>query len=492
MKDLTWLNELKFRVAIGKAGNNRIKADMWRYIYSINSSGGPNFGESTLNPDGEIYYDTSNYLPNPDIKWETTLTRNFAFDIALFNNRLRITPEYYWNTTSDLIYEADVLTTLGYGKQYQNIGQVTNRGFELSISGDILRGKDYVLSANFNLGANKMKVDKLTGDEDYLDLRHGRAHTDAGNNYRLKVGGEVGLIYGYVYDGLYGFDEFTYNSAKQAYDPIPQVFDENGKLVSGTVLMDNMYNPNDQGAQTQPGKPKFKDLNGDGIIDQNDKKVIGRTTPKLQGGFGLNGQWKNFDFTANFTFFLDFDVYNATAYRLSSSMNNKNNFYNVLSKFNKDNRWTYTDTDWRWEHMLGNSHTEWDNFEGSGVPMVNPDGSERKKLWGFERYQYVNGNRTEWNPADVTKEYTISRFVEDGSFLRCNDITVGYSLPANIISKAGMSKCRFYASVTNPFIITSYSGYDPEVDVQSGLTPSYDMNRYPRSRSYVFGLNLTF
>ncbi len=492
MKDLTWLNELKFRVAIGKAGNNRIKADMWRYIYSTNSSGGPNFGESTLNPDGEIYYDTSNYLPNPDIKWETTLTRNFAFDIALFNNRLRITPEYYWNTTSDLIYEADVLTTLGYGKQYQNIGQVTNRGFELSISGDILRGKDYVLSANFNLGANKMKVDKLTGDEDYLDLRHGRAHTDAGNNYRLKVGGEVGLIYGYVYDGLYGFDEFTYNSAKQAYDPIPQVFDENGKLVSGTVLMDGMYNANDQGAQTQPGKPKFKDLNGDGIIDQNDKKVIGRTTPKLQGGFGLNGQWKNFDFTANFTFFLDFDVYNATAYRLSSSMNNKNNFYNVLSKFNKDNRWTYTDTDWRWEHMLGNSQTEWDNFEGSGVPMVNPDGSERKKLWGFERYQYVNGNRTEWNPADVTKEYTISRFVEDGSFLRCNDITVGYSLPANIISKAGMSKCRFYASVTNPFIITSYSGYDPEVDVQSGLTPSYDMNRYPRSRSYVFGLNLTF
>ena len=492
MKDITWINELKFRAAIGKAGNNRIKADMWRYLYTSNSSGGPNFGESTLNPDGEIYYDTSNYLPNPDIKWETTLTRNFAFDIALFNNRLRITPEYYWNTTSDLIYEADVLTTLGYGKQYQNIGQVTNRGFELSVSGDILRGKDYVLSANFNLGANKMKVDKLTGDEDFLELRHSRAHSDAGNNYRLKVGGEVGLIYGYVYDGLYGFDEFTYNSAKQAYDPIPQVFDENGKLVSGTVLMDGMYNSNDQGAQTQPGKPKFKDMNGDGIIDQNDKVVIGRTTPKLQGGFGLNGQWKNFDFTANFTFFLDFDVYNATAYRLSSSMSNKNNFYNVLSSFNKSNRWTYTDTEARWEHMLGNSQATWPNFEGSGVPMVTPEGTERKEIWGYERYQYVNRNRTEWNPADVTKEYTISRFVEDGSFLRCNDITVGYSLPQNIISKIGMSKCRFYGSVTNPFIITSYSGYDPEVDVQSGLTPSYDMNRYPRSRSYVFGVNLTF
>ncbi|MDE5672269.1 MAG: hypothetical protein K2I02_02820, partial [Duncaniella sp.] len=80
----------------------------------------------------------------------------------------------------------------------------------------------------------------------------------------------------------------------------------------------------------------------------------------------------------------------------------------------------------------------------------------------------------------------------DGSFLRCTDITLGYNLPQNLITKAGMSKLRFYASVTNPFIITGYTGYDPEVDVQSGLTPSFDFNRYPRSRSYVFGLNVTF
>ena len=82
MKDITWLDELKIRAAIGKAGNNRIKADMWRYLYTTNSSGGPNFGESSENPDGELYYDTSNYLPNPDIKWETTLTRNFALDLS--------------------------------------------------------------------------------------------------------------------------------------------------------------------------------------------------------------------------------------------------------------------------------------------------------------------------------------------------------------------------------------------------------------------------
>ncbi len=462
LKDQTWLNELKFRAAIGKAGNNRIKADQWRFLYYSNNTEGPEFDKSLS--DGDLWMDTGKYLVNPDLKWETTLTRNFAFDIALFDNRLRITPEYYWNTTSDLIYEADVLTTMGYAKQYQNIGQVTNRGFELSVNGDILRGKDYVLSANFNLGANKMKVDKLTGDESYLELRHSRANSTAGNNYRLEVGGEVGLIYGYVYDGLYSFDEFYYDAGAGIYKPIDNAYiNKMGLDCKPTVNMDGMFDSNRAGKATLPGKPKFKDLNGDGRIDEKDRTIIGRTTPKLQGGFGLNGQWKGFDFVANFTYFLDFDVYNATAYYLSSSIGNTNgNYLNVFSKFT--DRWNYTDGKW---HTYG-------------------DDTKR------ELYESVNAGKTQWNPADLRKDYTVSNFVEDGSFLRCTDITLGYTLPTNIISKAGMSKCRFYASVTNPFIITSYSGFDPEVDVQSGLTPSYDMNRYPRSRSYVLGINLSF
>ena len=462
LKDQIWLNELKFRAAIGKAGNNRIKADQWRFLYYSNNTEGPEFDKSLS--DGDLWMDTGKYLVNPDLKWETTLTRNFAFDIALFDNRLRITPEYYWNTTSDLIYEADVLTTMGYAKQYQNIGQVTNRGFELSVNGDILRGKDYVLSASFNIGANKMKVDKLTGDESYLELRHSRANSTAGNNYRLEVGGEVGLIYGYVYDGLYSFDEFYYDAGAGIYKPIDNAYiNKMGLDCKPTVNMDGMFDSNRAGKATLPGKPKFKDLNGDGRIDEKDRTIIGRTTPKLQGGFGLNGQWKGFDFVANFTYFLDFDVYNATAYYLSSSIGNTNgNYLNVFSKFT--DRWNYTDGKW---HTYG-------------------DDTKR------ELYESVNAGKTQWNPADLRKDYTVSNFVEDGTFLRCTDITLGYTLPTNIIKHAGMSKCRFYASVTNPFIITSYSGFDPEVDVQSGLTPSYDMNRYPRSRSYVLGINLSF
>lgn len=460
MKDITWLDELKFRAAIGKAGNNNLDPDMWRYLYKTNSTGGPGFGEITV--DGELWYGPDKFLPNPDLKWETTLTRNFAFDFSFFGGRLRITPEYYWNTTSDLIYKADILSTTGYTQQYQNIGQVTNRGFELSVNGDILRGKDYVLSANFNIGANKMKVDKLTGDFDYLYDTHSRSK-DGGYNYRLEVGGEVGLIYGFVYDGLYGFDEFDYVASSGTGTYVPKIDPETGKQIP--VDMNGIFEGSPSGDPTLPGKPKFKDLNGDNVIDDNDRTVIGRTTPKLQGGFGLSGQWKKFDFTANFTYFLDFDVYNATSYYLSSAIKNDDNFYNVLNKYT--DRWTYV--------------------EGSECIYGNENFAEFKQL-----YIDKNANTANWNPADLNKDVTMSYFVEDGSFLRCTDITLGYTLPENIIKKAGMSKLRFYGSVTNPFIITNYSGFDPEVDVQSGLTPSFDMNRYPRSRSYVFGLNVTF
>jgi hypothetical protein len=104
----------------------------------------------------------------------------------------------------------------------------------------------------------------------------------------------------------------------------------------------------------------------------------------------------------------------------------------------------------------------------------------------------MNANATLWNPADLVNNQMISYFVEDGSFLRCTDITLGYTLPSKLTKRWGMSKLRVYGSVSNLFILTSYSGYDPEVDVQSGLTPSMDYNRYPRSRQFSMGVNVTF
>lgn len=157
LQDVEWINQLKLRAAIGISGNNNIGRDLWRYLYSINSTGGPGFGETT--PFGEQWYGNlgGNTFANKDIKWETTITRNLATDIALFDSRLTITPEIYWNTTKDLLYQSDIPAVTGYLSQIQNIGQVTNKGFELTVFGDILRGSDYVLSANLTMGLNKRR-----------------------------------------------------------------------------------------------------------------------------------------------------------------------------------------------------------------------------------------------------------------------------------------------------------------------------------------------
>lgn len=307
LDDIEWLEQLKIRAAVGLAGNNRIDNDMWRYLYSINSTGGPGFGEATQF--GEQWYGNQggDKFANKGIKWETTLTRNIAADIVLFDGRLTITPEFYWNTTKDLLYRSDIPSATGYVSQMQNIGQVTNKGIELSISGDILRGKDYVLSANFSMGMNKRKVDKLNGTDNVIWDQNNRWKSSY-SDYCLKVGDEVGLIYGFVYDGLYSMDEF-YFDAPLNYQALPwgssaayngsskdqPLVDANGVEHPRTVI-NLVSGDSNSGIATLPGKVKFKDLNGDGFITEEDRTVIGNTNPKLQGGFGLSGQWKNLDF----------------------------------------------------------------------------------------------------------------------------------------------------------------------------------------------------
>lgn len=471
LKDVKWVDQLKFRVAYGLAGNNNIDDDLWRYYYETNRTGGPGFGETTTN--GELYYATSNVFPNQKIKWETTVTRNFAFDISLLDRRLTITPELYFNTTRDLLYRSTIPTVTGFNYQMQNIGKVTNNGVELTISGDILRGKDYVLSGNLTFGHNKMTIKKLNSTDNVLYNTSSRWKSADEGDYKLEVGGELGLFYGYVYDGLYSPDEFYFDptnswTATPWSDDNPH-YDENGNRLPNTVIIDNsVLAYNNAGDATLPGKIKLKDLNGDGRITSADKTVIGNTNPKYQGGFGFSGQYKAFDFNVNFTYMLDFDVYNATGYALSSSTTNQYNFYNVYSKF-AGSMWRYTRTE-DGECMYKNT-----NIDGS-----------------VDMYLAMNKNATRWNPADLVTNQMISYFVEDGSFLRCTDLTIGYTLPKALTQKWGISKLRVYGSASNLFIITGYSGYDPEVDVQSGLTPSMDYNRYPRNRAFSFGVNVSF
>lgn len=483
MKNVKWIDQLKLRAAIGLAGNNNISNDMWRTLYAIKSTGGPGFGESTQY--GEQYYANSSgaQFSNHQIKWETTTTRNLAVDLTMFGGRLTVSPEIYWNTTKDLLYKSDIPSVVGYTTQMQNIGQVTSKGFELSISGDILQGKDYVLSANLSLGMNKKVVDKLNdalGSDGVVWDQNDRWKSSY-NDYCLKVGDQVGLIYGFVYDGLYQMDEFYFDPL-QNYLAVPygsSAADNGGKYDCApredgyVTVINDVSGSSNSGNATLPGKIKFKDLNGDGRITEDDRTVIGNTNPKIQGGFGINGSYKDWDFGMNFTYMLGFDINNATAYTLSSSEGNKNTFNNVLSRFT--NGWQYND------------------YDGS---LTGTKGDILYKCYYVDNcvdiYKRANAGRDLWNPTDVTTKLTQSYFIEDGSFLRCSDVTIGYTVPKNISKKWGLSKARFYVSASNLFIITGYTGYDPEVDIQTGLTCGMDYNRYPRARSFVFGTNITF
>ena len=335
--------------------------------------------------------------------------------------------------------------------------------FELTIGGDLYRSRDAVLSANFTMGINKTHVDHLNGDDKELWATSSR-WSSSDNDFCLREGEEVGLIYGYVYDGLYSFDEFD----RVNFNYVAK---------EGTVNGDGIYG-------TQPGRPKFKDLSGpegkpDGIIDEYDRTIIGNTNPRLQGGFSLSGQWKNFDFNANFTYMLNFDLINATAYELSSAYgSSQSDPKNVLADFNYENRWVYYGDIYNADGTLYNANE-----------MLYSNSQHNEYM---DVYQSINANKTLWNPNDVTERYTHSYFIEDGSFLRLQDITIGYTLPEKLTSDWGISRLRVYVTGSNLFCLTGYSGYDPEIDIQSGLTPSVDYNRYPRSRGYLFGLNISF
>jgi len=462
LKDVKWIDQLKLRAAFGLAGNNNIASDLWRYLYDVQVEGGPGFGEATQY--GEMYYSKPSTYPNTEIKWETTITRNLALDMQFFGGRLTVTPEVYFNTTRDLLYQSTIATTSGYTKQMQNVGKVQNNGFELTVNGDILRGKDYVLSGNLTLGHNKMKVKELNATDSQLFNYSSRFASSGKDDYVLEVGKEVGLLYGYVYDGIYTFDDFvpaSYNKSTPEW-----------KLVDGVPEMTtDVLAASTSGDPSMPGKMKFKDLNNDGKITTADRTVIGNTNPTLQGGFGLSGTWKDFDFTANFTYMLNFDIYNGTAYALSSASANSQSYTNVLADFDRGTRWVYTVNE-------GSHDSYHDGIMNTYMTM--------------DAYKEANAGKTTWNPADVVSNTINSNFVEDGSFLRCSDVTIGYTLPKEISKKLYMSKARVYVSASNLFILTGYSGYDPEVDIQSGLTPSMDYNRYPRNRAFSFGLNVTF
>ena len=209
---------------------------------------------------------------------------------------------------------------------------------------------------------------------------------------------------------------------------------------------------------------KLKDLNGDGKVDASDRTIIGNTNPKSTGGFTLNGSLKNFDLSAAFNWSIGNDVYNADKIEFTSATTTPDGQYRNLSSVMADGlRWTNVDPN-------------------TGSLVTDPTALAA-----------LNANTTMWSP--YMARYVVSSWaVEDGSFLRLNTLTLGYTLPESLVSKLRLSKIRLFASAYNVFTLTNYSGSDPEVSTRrkSPLSPSVDSSPYPRSRQFVFGFNLNF
>ncbi|WP_255584687.1 TonB-dependent receptor [Zunongwangia sp. SCSIO 43204] len=452
LQDSEAINSLKLRLSYGQTGNDRIDNTATQFLFSATTNRGPGFG----NMDNVYYTPSSDVLYNPDLVWETTINRNLGLDFGLFKNRVNGSLDVYYNTTKDLLLRSAIPNNTGFSEQWNNIGSTSNRGVELGFNAYIVENENFNFSTTFNFGLNRAKIEELDGTDERF-FRSNWASTDLNNinDYYLKLGGTIGDIYGYVTDGYYTVDDF------ESYDEVAEEYIlREGVPASGAVVGNS---------DIRPGFLKLKDINGDGVINADDRQVIGNTLPKFQGGLGFNASWKGFDASIFFNFQYGNDVYNTG--KIQFNQFRRVTYGNLLQTMSTDNRYTYIDASGDITGTPGEIVTDLDQ-----LAAMNED----KNIWSHASHGIAGAVVHSWA-------------IEDGSFVRLNNLTFGYSLPKDLISKVGMDQFRIYASGRNLHIWTNYSGYDPEVSTSgNNLTPGVDYSSFPRSRSYTLGLNLTF
>ena len=445
------VNNLKLRYSYGTAGNNNIPTGVSSMTFSANAT--------TWLSMGDTYWTTTKVggktiMPNPDLTWESTLSHNLGLDFAFFDSKINGSFEAYLNTTKDLLIQFPTAGS-GYDYQYQNIGSTENRGLEASLNFVLFEKKNFGLTLGANISVNKNKVLSL-GGLDRIEAESMWASTEIGPDFVVLPGQPLGQMYGYESAGRYSASEFTYEGDKW-------VLNEGVADASGLVGT-NYFGPGSMKVKDQI----TVDTDGDGIpdaadgkIDANDKVVIGNALPLGTGGFNLSGYLYGFDFSANFNYVFGNSIYNANKIEFTHSRKFKKR--NLLNSMEVANRWTNID----WE---------------TGELITDP-----------EALDALNAGTTMWSPACQNAIFT-DWAVEDGSFLRLQSATIGYTLPEKWTMKIKMQKLRFYVTGTNLFCLTNYSGYDPEVDTRRStpLTPGVDFAAYPKSIGFVAGANITF
>ena len=456
----SWLDNLKLRLSYGMAGADNIDASLWRETWE----------STTVTFNGQTYsgYKPSGMLSNPDLKWETTISRNIGLDFGFFNNRLSGTIDAYWNTTKDLLMCIPIDETTGYSYQYQNIGQTSNKGIEIALNYDILRTKDFTLGVSATYNYNHNNIDELA---DNIIAQYGSQwasnSTTPTYDYEFREGKSVGLIRGYICDGYYTTADFNYEPATQMYTLKPGVAD----LGTQVGNYPNHYNL-PEGQVAFPGAIKLRDLDGNGVAGTEDVADLGEITHPHTGGFNLNMTWKDIDFSAGFAWAAGGHVYNV------NSLINMYGQKDIALGANK-------------LEFISDCYQIYDIQNGELVRVVEPDALDALNTGAKYGVPYMENGTV------------LSTFVEDASFLRLNTLTIGYTFPKAWTKKIGMQRARVYATAGNLFTITGYSGIDPEVNADpnksttAANTGNYpllgmDYGTYPRARTFTFGVNITF
>ncbi len=454
----SFLDNLKLRVSYGSSGSDNISPSLWKETWTTK--------QITVGTNTITTYVPGSMLSNPDLKWETTISRNTGLDFGFLDNRISGTLDFYWNTTKNILMKVPVDPSAGYSYQFQNVGQTSNKGVELALNVDIVRSKDFNLNLTATYNFNKNNIDELS--EDAL----ADTHTGWGSSMRLpyydyiiRKGQPVGVIQGFKSAGYYAVSDFDYDAASGTYTlktGIPDI----KNIVNYPTNVTNGFKKA-TGQTAFPGCAKFEDISGDGVVNGDDATIIGHTMPKHTGGFALNASYKQFDLSAGFTYQIGGDVYNANA--MYSMMGNKDNSLgqNRL-RFVKDTYKVY-------------------DVNSSGNLQLVTDPTALNTLNENAKYAL---NYSEYGIAS-------SQFIENASYLRLQNLTFGYTIPKDLIRKIGIQNLRIYFTGTNLFCLTGYSGLDPDVNtdtdgVDGFPTPNYDYNAYPKARTYTMGLNLTF
>ena len=421
LKNEKWLSNGKLRASWGMTGNNRTSTP-YDYYYQISSiKGSANSYDYVFN--GQI---VSGYFPsnmsNEKLKWETTAQWNIGLDVGFFDGRLKATVDWYLKDTYDLLLNATIPASSGYTSAMMNIGSMRNRGWEFTIDATPVKTRKFEWDVNVNLAINRNIVTGLNENQYSLfSAVNWEQKFNSQYPYITQVGKPSGMMYGFIYEGTYKLDEFQNGSTLKAGIPYLTSVGRDG---------------------VKPGDPKYRDLNEDGVIDDNDRTVIGCGQPLATGGFSTAFRFYGFDLNLFFQWSYGNDILNANRLMFENGTTSSlNQFSSYRDRFDAQRN------------------------PDSDIPAVQANG------------MFVYS----------------SRVIEDGSYLRLKNISLGYTFPRSVLRKMKFDTVRVYLSADNVYTFTKYSGPDPEVSTRNSvLTPGFDWSAYPRAFGITGGVSFTF